>query len=856
MITISGLSKCFENERGKITIFHGVDITLPRSGMCFFVGKSGSGKSTFLNILGGLLKDYSGKICLDNDDIAHFSEKQWDEYRNTKMGFVFQNYGLFENRSVLNNVLLPTIVTNRDEKVAKKEAETLLSFVGLKGYENVSVSQLSGGEKQRVAIARALINHPKYLFADEPTGNLDTETSTGIYELLKRISKDCLVCIVSHDQSSADKYGDSVFEVSKGEIRKIRHKDTAEVPSYRVSYLSGDGEIVLSDLSLPDLLKNVSKAIENHDGRMLLSIERVDADNKSRVVDTVESPVNPTYYVRRKLTAQEAARLAISKSKLSWMKTLFGTLLMTILLVFTCAFMNLYKYKPAKVIAAYLKESNVPYIRVFKEYEYIDSQGEKRLRTVSSGKVFMQELPTLFEEAHVVPLLRTSYITQELSDEVTDVQANPIQTAVIESLLPGMELEGEFPKTEGEIAIPKDLARYMQITDPVGKMVIFGEEPMRVSGVYSYQYENKHNEALDYNVYDKEAFFKYSDSVFLREQNIDVAVVNAEHYCASRFLTKTLELEYANFAYGDWETYYFASDAVSIGCTDSVSALNLLEGRLPSDSKEIMIGRMFADLFFTESPLGKNYYYLPIHDDRFGGYYSDYLDMSELFPEGVKVVGIYDEIVYENDSINELPNMLFKDESFRLIKNEQFSEYCYGDNLFFFERQLSEEDIQSILSAGVSIRDPNVKRILDFRERLDSLSVYIITALLAMIAGIFFVAMLIVNASIKERYYTLGMMRSIGFSMSDISKMLYIEAMGIGVTAVGLATVLFLGIEKYANGDYLRGIVFNPFDILVLGPGYTTFVAFLGLGICFVAASVPIFMLRRKEPIELLRGGS
>ena len=76
------------------------------------------------------------------------------------------------------------------------------------------------------------------------------------------------------------------------------------------------------------------------------------------------------------------------------------------------------------------------------------------------------------------------------------------------------------------------------------------------------------------------------------------------------------------------------------------------------------------------------------------------------------------------------------------------------------------------------------------------------------------------------------------------------------MTAVGLATVLFLGIEKYANGDYLRGIVFNPFDILVLGPGYTTFVAFLGLGICFAAASVPIFMLRRKEPIELLRGGS
>ena len=219
MLEVKNLKKTYRMKGGEeVQALKGVSFTLPDTGIIFILGKSGSGKSTLLHILGGLDVPDEGEIVLDGKSSSGFWEKDWDDYRNRFVGFVFQEYNLLPEFTVRDNIGIALELQKK--KAEDGKIDEILKKVGLEHMEKRRPTQLSGGQRQRVAIARALIKDPKLILADEPTGALDAKTGKEILTLLKELSKEKLVVVVSHDEEFAHTFGDRILEIADGEIVK------------------------------------------------------------------------------------------------------------------------------------------------------------------------------------------------------------------------------------------------------------------------------------------------------------------------------------------------------------------------------------------------------------------------------------------------------------------------------------------------------------------------------------------------------------------------------------------------------------------------------------------------------------
>lgn len=217
MIEITNINKTYTSKsKEAVKALSGMNLQFSKNGLVFILGKSGSGKSTFLNILGGLDSANSSKIFINKKKLDRFDETTNSNYRNTYVGFVFQEYNLLEELNVYKNVELALQMQGKTD--TRETILRTLALVGLEGLEDRELDELSGGQKQRVAIARALVKDPTIILADEPTGNLDSETSEQVFELFKELSKEKLVIVVSHDAEYAYKFGDRIIEISDGQI--------------------------------------------------------------------------------------------------------------------------------------------------------------------------------------------------------------------------------------------------------------------------------------------------------------------------------------------------------------------------------------------------------------------------------------------------------------------------------------------------------------------------------------------------------------------------------------------------------------------------------------------------------------
>ena len=193
-----------ENE---LEILHGIDLLIQEGEFAAIVGESGSGKSTMMNILGILDKPTTGSYYLDGIDMAKMNVNQMSDYRNTKIGFVFQNFNLIARSSAIDNVELPALYAGLSPAERKQKAEHLLDMIGMKDRMDHNPNELSGGQKQRVAIARALINDPKIILADEPTGALDTATSETVMEIFERLNREenKTIVLITHSKELAQR---------------------------------------------------------------------------------------------------------------------------------------------------------------------------------------------------------------------------------------------------------------------------------------------------------------------------------------------------------------------------------------------------------------------------------------------------------------------------------------------------------------------------------------------------------------------------------------------------------------------------------------------------------------------------
>lgn len=243
MLELKNIKKSYKTGEFVQHALKGVSLTFDRNEFVCILGASGSGKTTLLNIIGGLDRYDSGDLIINNMSTKKFNDSLWDAYRNNCVGFIFQSYNLIGHLSVLENVEMSLTLSGVKNK--KDKALSALDRVGLKDHAYKKPNQLSGGQMQRVAIARAIVNDPEVILADEPTGALDTKTSKQIMELIKEISKEKLVIMVTHNPDLAKKYATRIIEVKDGEVisdslpkEKYKDKNNIEIKKTKMSFLT------------------------------------------------------------------------------------------------------------------------------------------------------------------------------------------------------------------------------------------------------------------------------------------------------------------------------------------------------------------------------------------------------------------------------------------------------------------------------------------------------------------------------------------------------------------------------------------------------------------------------------------
>lgn len=263
MLELKNINKTYISKQTNSTeALKNINISFNHTGLTFILGKSGCGKSTLLNILGGLDIPSDGEIIFKGKSFSSFKSSDYDSYRNTEIGFVFQEYNLIEKYDVFDNVAYALHL--QTSKIDENIILNVLEKVGLKELAKRKVNELSGGQKQRVAIARALVKNPSIILADEPTGNLDSESSQMIFDILKSLSYERLVIVVSHDEESAKTYADRI----------IRLQDGCVIGDTNPNIVQEESKYILKKNKLPfkEALKFAIKNIFGHKIKLLLSI--------------------------------------------------------------------------------------------------------------------------------------------------------------------------------------------------------------------------------------------------------------------------------------------------------------------------------------------------------------------------------------------------------------------------------------------------------------------------------------------------------------------------------------------------------------------------------------------------------
>jgi putative ABC transport system permease protein len=285
MIKVNHIDKYFfKNKRNEIHVLNDISIDFPQKGLVVLAGNSGSGKTTFLNVIGGLDTVQKGKIEFDGFEIPAFKNKIWDKIRTNHIGYIFQNYYLLPNVSVYDNVALALrMIGILDEKEIESRVFYMLKTVNMLNFRKRKASQLSGGQMQRVAIARALVKNPSVIIADEPTGNLDSKNTIEVMNIIKKISEQRLVVLVTHERELAKFYGDRIIEMKDGVIVSDQlnvAKKTYEVEQLDQLYLKdfenqksfGNVKTYTNDHSL-DLEKEVSVSLIYHNDCLYLDVK-------------------------------------------------------------------------------------------------------------------------------------------------------------------------------------------------------------------------------------------------------------------------------------------------------------------------------------------------------------------------------------------------------------------------------------------------------------------------------------------------------------------------------------------------------------------------------------------------------
>ncbi len=389
MLQTLHLTKIYKTKGGAdVRALDDVNLTFPEKGMVFLLGRSGSGKSTLLNVCGGLDSPTTGAIVVKGRSSTAFSQSDFDSYRNTFVGFIFQEYNILNEFTVEDNIALALELQGKPKD--KKIIADLLEQVDLTGYAKRKPNTLSGGQKQRIAIARALVKSPEIIMADEPTGALDSVTGKQVFDTLKKLSKDKLVIVVSHDRDFAETYGDRIIELKDGKVFSDvtkTHKEQEEI-SENLSVvgntlcLKKGAKLTEEDFGqIKEFLENAQSDIVIAGGEKEVQTYKEaahisDAGTQEVFEDSAEHPMEEKTYspqdsrfIRSKLPLRHALKIGVSGMKSKPFRLVSTIFLCTIAFIFFGVLSTMTFYNPESTFKESLKSSELFMVQLGKVFE-------------------------------------------------------------------------------------------------------------------------------------------------------------------------------------------------------------------------------------------------------------------------------------------------------------------------------------------------------------------------------------------------------------------------------------------------------------------------------------------------------
>ncbi len=852
MLKLIDIKKDYIMGNDTVHALKGININFRNSEFVSILGPSGCGKTTLLNIIGGLDRYTSGDLVINGTSTKKYKDKDFDTYRNHRIGFVFQNYNLITHLSVLSNVELALTLSGVSKLERREKALEVLERVGLKDQINKKPNQMSGGQMQRVAIARALINDPDIILLDEPTGALDSKTSVEIMELLKEIAEDKLLIMVTHNPDLAEKYSSRIIKLLDGKViddsnpykgkEKIKKDDSGEKTSmsfFTALHLSFNNLLTKKGRTL---LTAFAGSIGIIGIALILSL----SNGVQSYIDGVEEDTLSSYPVTVERDAVDFTSLLEEMMKMTETgddndsgKIKTKNIMNDMLEAMTSdkSSNNLKKFKDYIDNSSEFKQytSNIQYGYPLKINVYNEDINNKIIRVNPNEIVDKMGLGDAYE-------MSSSFMSENMNDN--DVWKELYDN---EDLLNSQfeVIEGKMPAKKNEVVLVVDkneeISDYTlyalgyldqdELIDNMNKM-LKGEE-IKSSKELSYDYKDfigdKFKLVLNTDTYEKENGIwidKSNDEKFIKNMLKDKEELEIVGIIKPTSSTNNL-LMYGGIGYTKELTHYVINE---------IKSAEIVKDQLDNKKINIFTGLKFGkgDFSLDSLTFEQQKYVMGLSDSEKLEFYEKYKKYSEAtYESNLESLGYVD---IDNPS---LINIYAKD----FDSKEKVTDLIESYN----KKQQSAGNDEDIINYSdlVGMMMSSVKKIINMISYVLIAFVAVSLVVSSIMIGI------ITYISVLERTKEIGILRSLGASKKDISRVFNAETFIIGLTSgvIGIGVTVLITIPASIIVYNMTGIA-NIASLPVVG---AIILIVISMILTIVAGLIPSRIASKKDPVEALR---
>ena len=840
MIELLNVSKTYKSKKSKNTkALDNVSITFDNKGITFILGKSGSGKSTLLNIIGGLDKYDSGDMIILGKSSKDFTQTDFDSYRNTYVGFIFQEFNILEDYDVYENIVLALQLQKKE--VNESEVDELLDRLELKELKKRKVNELSGGQKQRVAIARALIKNPKIILADEPTGNLDSKTGNQVMELLKEIAKEKLVVIVSHDEEYAKTYGDRIIEIKDGQIIN----DTKEVKKSNTN-------------------QNTYKTIKSY------------------------------------LPFKDGFKLGAGSLKHKKVKLLFTIFLTVATLGFLSCADTLSSYKFSVGHAKYVSEKKEQFIQIEKKHIFKDKYGHNNITLLSMDDESIKKIKNkINKESYDVYKYNDTYDGEAVSigrilHIENDTSYDPAEIVVTTDISKIIKenVKGRMPSASNEIVISNHVANQIikngvevheyVVKNEFKQSKIFKPNTFDeiLNSKYNYYFGNKTKVKIvgiiDYNLNKSDREYKnnvlnkiYVSPNFIKDFKQDELItltsslqaqvivegisVNKNNQIGAYRESTILNHQVEYFDGTKWKKTSSLNDNEVILHVDQIANgynyhedLNNYINRSNGDYA-VLTKKFMANYIKEKNLIGKKADLKLYYDSYEGDLLKEFKDFT--------IIGVYYDDMHcnngqnGNDCINYSVNYFSKNILGEYIQKQldRTSILYPMTNRSDFKKTTDMFPVESELA----IKSTYSEKLYDEKLVLDSIKKLAFYASLVFLVFTIFLIINFMLTSISYRKKEIGVLRALGSRSRDVMKIFLWEGVVLSLISGTIASILLVIVSDVMNSFIMNttGMLTTPF---IVGIRQFVVIYFLVFAVTIISSILPIFRISKMKPIDAI----